>query len=188
MGALVKALALGLCVGGAWAITHRALAFPMLFWLAVLVVFPLIEEALRIGALRWAAARAWFGSSALPGLGFGLGFSLAEAGPRWWRAGMDQAAPLQSFIAPLAPFLMHIMLSVLAWRLIGANQTARAFVLCLGLHVAHNWLALLLLEALETNGARLWAGVSISALYAAIIAWQIKAPPAKLLSARPRQV
>jgi hypothetical protein len=143
---------LGVAAAIAWPFGWATLAPPVSVVLALLVFSPLAEELLRVATLGGATRihpPETFNSVWSP-LGYGLGFGLWEAIPRW----MSIVAAGESRIAgPVSPLLLHVLLSVLIWRYLQRGRPLVGLSICVVLHAVYNTYVVLVVQNLGSFAA-----------------------------------
>lgn len=129
---------LGVVVGAIWALVDYLFWIPMPQVLAAVAFYPVFEELVRAAAVVGIARSAATHVTPVMGAAFGLGFGLAEAIRRWIGVLSRTDAHAISYLAPLVPVFLHVLLSVLMWRDVARGHLFRGYLTCLALHVLHN--------------------------------------------------
>lgn len=114
-------------------------------WVAMLVVAPLVEEAVRIWFFQKGGPPAKSIHWVLVGLGFGLFEGLLKFNDLLVFVFMRNELPAHMLVWPIAPVALHLFLSVVACWLLRAGWSApKVFALTWAVHLAHNASVLLL--------------------------------------------
>lgn len=178
---MLSCAGIGILIGLVWATTYSIIALPAGAAGAV-AVSPIIEEAIRFASLS--AMYSWKRTRAVPvltrGIGFGLGFGGTEALLRWSDAlAPESRSTVISFVAPVPPMLLHILLSLVLSKLMSLDRPWLGFLICLALHSGYNSYVWFVLIRAETVGLALLQlavlfFVVLGALLWSLRAWQKK--------------
>lgn len=145
----LRFIVFGVMAGVIWSVLRGLLPSPAHAVLAAAVLYPTCEEAIRALAVRLLHHH----SPSLrvtPAVGFGLGFGIWEAWPRWVYGGVTLGAT--GLVGTLIPILLHIVLTLLMWRWSKKGRPMIGLLICIALHVLHNGYVLLVVTNFNAAG------------------------------------
>jgi hypothetical protein len=139
----------------------------------LIIIGPAIEEFARLVGVSWLLARPDFSSNKIVALVFGIGFAMPEAPAHWLFQPIPSLWSVQA-IGPIAPIMLHVMLSLICYGEAGAQRNTTALAMCFGLHATYNACVLYVFAKLSDSVALL-AFVALIAL-AAVAVWWLLSP------------